>query len=177
MGKPYVLVIPYPTQGHVIPLVELSQNLAKQGIKISFVNTVFNHKRVLDAFGEKVDENGLLHLLSVPDGLEDGEDRNQLGKLTERLCQVMPTQLKELIHKVNGSDDDKISCVLADINIGLALDVAAELGIPTVGLWPGAVFQLAMLLSIPKFIDDGLIDEIVTGNLDDNRRAIEKGPK
>ncbi|PPR91622.1 hypothetical protein GOBAR_AA29060 [Gossypium barbadense] len=162
MGKPYVLVIPYPTQGHVIPLVELSQNLAKQGIKISFVNTVFNHKRVLDAFGEKVDENGLLHLLSVPDGLEDGKDRNQLGKLTERLCQVMPTQLKELIHKVNGSDDDKISCVLADINIGLALDVAAELGIPTVGLWPGAVFQLAMLLSIPKFIDDGLIDEIGT---------------
>ncbi|KAG8477300.1 hypothetical protein CXB51_030513 [Gossypium anomalum] len=60
MGKPHVLVIPYPAQGHVIPLMELSQNLAKEGTKISFVNTVFNHKRVLDALGEKVDENGLL---------------------------------------------------------------------------------------------------------------------
>ncbi|TYH42732.1 hypothetical protein ES332_D11G082200v1 [Gossypium tomentosum] len=159
MGKPHIVVIPYPAQGHVIPLMELSQNLAKQGIKISFVNTVFNHKRVLDAFGEKVDKNGLLHLLSVPDGLEDGEDRNQLGKLTESLCQVMPTQLKELIHKVNGSDDDKISCVLADISMGLALDVAVELGIPTVGFWPAVVLQLAVLLKVPKLIDDGLIDE------------------
>ncbi|MFQ6633207.1 hypothetical protein Gotur_010350 [Gossypium turneri] len=130
MGKPHVVVIPYPAQGHVIPLMELSQNLAKQGIKISFVNTVFNHKRVLDAFGEKVDENGLIHLLSVPDGLEDGEDRNQLGKLTE-----------------------------TDISMGLALDVAVELGIPTVGFWPAAVLQLAVLLSVPKLIDDGLIDE------------------
>ncbi|MFQ6633213.1 hypothetical protein Gotur_010478 [Gossypium turneri] len=134
MGKPHAVVIPYPTQGHVIPLMELSQNLAKQGIKINFVNTMFNHKRVLDAFGEKVDENGLLHLLPVPDGLEDGEDRNQLGKLTE-----------------------------IDIGMGLALDVAAELGIPTVGLWPTAVLQLAVLLRVPKLIDDGLIDE--NGNM------------
>ncbi|PPD67956.1 hypothetical protein GOBAR_DD35165 [Gossypium barbadense] len=119
---------------------------------------MFNHKRVLDAFGEKVDENGLSHLLSVPNGLEDGEDRNQLGKLTESLYQVMPTQPKELIHKVNGSNDDKISCVLVYIGMGLALDVAAELGIPMVGLWPAAVLQLAVLLRVPKLIDDGLID-------------------
>nr|KJB40917.1 hypothetical protein B456_007G082400 [Gossypium raimondii] len=143
MGKPHVVVIPYPAQGHVISVMELSQNLAKQGIKINF----------------KVDENGLIHLLSVPDGLEDGEDRNQLGKLTESLYQVMPTQPKELIHKVNGLNDDKISCVLVDIGMGLALDVAAELGIPTVGLWPAAVLQLAVLLKVPKLIDDGLIDE------------------
>ncbi|XP_052479339.1 UDP-glycosyltransferase 82A1-like [Gossypium raimondii] len=71
----------------------------------------------------------------------------------------MPTQPKELIHKVNGLNDDKISCVLVDIGMGLALDVAAELGIPTVGLWPAAVLQLAVLLKVPKLIDDGLIDE------------------
>ncbi|MBA0577856.1 hypothetical protein Golob_025219 [Gossypium lobatum] len=51
--------------------------------------------RVIDALGKKLDENGLLHLVSVPDGLEDGEDRNQIGNLTERLCQGMPAQLKD----------------------------------------------------------------------------------
>ncbi|KAG4174586.1 hypothetical protein ERO13_A11G130600v2 [Gossypium hirsutum] len=158
MGNPHLLVVPYPAQGHVIPFMELSQNLAKQGIKISFVNTEFNHKRVIDAFGKKLDENGLLHLVSVPDGLEDGEDRNQIGNLTERLCQVMPGQLKELIDKVNGSDDNKISCVLADISLGLAFDVAAEQGIPTAGLWPASMFQLMFFLRIPKLIEDGLID-------------------
>jgi hypothetical protein len=33
------MVVPYPVQGHVIPLMELSICLAKQGIKITFVNT------------------------------------------------------------------------------------------------------------------------------------------
>ena len=82
-GNPRILVVPYPAQGHVIPLMELSQNLAKQGFRISFVNTEFNHKRIMDAFGKKVDENGLIHLVSLADGLEDGEDRNQLGKSIE----------------------------------------------------------------------------------------------
>ncbi|MBA0769689.1 hypothetical protein Gotri_018393 [Gossypium trilobum] len=95
--------------------------------------------RVIDALGKKLDENGLLHLVSVPDGLEDGEDRNQIGNLTERLCQVMPGQLKELIDK--------------------AFDVAAELGIPTAGLLPASMFQLMFFLRIPKLIEDGLIDD------------------
>ncbi|KAK8693349.1 hypothetical protein V6N13_070934 [Hibiscus sabdariffa] len=168
MGKPHVLVVPYPAQGHVIPFMELSRHLVKQGIKISFVNTEFNHKRVIHAFGKNVDDSGLLQLVSVPDGLEDGEDRNQLGKLTESLCRVMPRQLNDLIHKVNASDDDKISCVLADINLGLALDVAAELGIPTVAFWPASMFQLVLNLSIPRHIDERLIDENGTPLMKDN---------
>ncbi|KAL4361182.1 hypothetical protein GQ457_04G033150 [Hibiscus cannabinus] len=159
MGKSHVLVVPYPAQGHVIPFMELSRHLAKQGIKISFLNTEFNHKRVIHAFGKNVDDSGSFHLVSVPDGLEDGEDRNQIVKLTESLCQVMPRQLKDLIHNLNASDDDKISCVLADINLGLALDVAAELRTPTVAFWPAAMFQLVLNLSIPRHIDEGLIDE------------------
>ncbi|XVE68286.1 hypothetical protein DITRI_Ditri09bG0055600 [Diplodiscus trichospermus] len=159
MGNPHIVVVPYPAQGHVIPLMELSQNLAKQGFKISFINTEFNHKRVLDAFGKKVDENGLIHLVSLPDGLDDGEDRNQFGKLTETLGQVMPRELKEFIEKVNRSEDDKITCVLAEVNMRMALEAAAELGIRRAAMWPASVLQLKLLLHIPKLIDDGLIDE------------------
>ncbi|XVE68285.1 hypothetical protein DITRI_Ditri09bG0055500 [Diplodiscus trichospermus] len=159
MGNPHIVVVPYPAQGHVIPLMELSQNLAKQGFKISFINTEFNHKRVLDAFGKKIDENGLIHLVSLPDGLDDGEDRNQLGKLTETLGQVMPRELKEFIEKVNRSEDDKITCVLADVFLTFALEVAAKLGIRRAVLSPPSVLQLKLLLHIPKLIDDGLIDE------------------
>ncbi|KAK8566004.1 hypothetical protein V6N13_021075 [Hibiscus sabdariffa] len=168
MGNPHVLVLPCPAQGHVIPFMELCRHLAKQGIKISFVNTEFNHKRVLHAFGKNVSENGLLRLVSVPDGLEDGEDRNQLGKLTESACQVMPRHLMELVHKVNASDDDKISCVLADVTMWFAVDVAAELGIPTAAMWPASVIQLVFNLSIPKHIEDGLIDENGTPLMKDN---------
>ncbi|KAE8697485.1 UDP-glycosyltransferase 83A1-like [Hibiscus syriacus] len=143
MGIPHVLAIPFPAQGHVIPLMNLSQNLAKQALKITF----------------NVAGNSFLQLVSIPDGLEDGEDRNQLGKLTERINQVMPGHLKELIHKINALNEDKITCVLADLSIGFVVDVAVELEIPTAGFWPASMFQLVMLLSIPKHIEDGWIDE------------------
>ncbi|XVF16718.1 hypothetical protein REPUB_Repub10bG0056300 [Reevesia pubescens] len=148
MGRPHILVIPYPAQGHVIPLMELSQNLAKKGFKISFINTEFNHKRIVDAFGNKpFDENGLIHLVSIPDGMEHGKDRNQLGKLSESLCQVMPRELKEF---------------------------TAELGIRTAAFWPASLYQLVALLSIPKLIDDGLIDE--NGTVINEHKIFELSP-
>ncbi|CDP08524.1 unnamed protein product [Coffea canephora] len=43
---PHVLAIPYPAQGHVLPLMELALCLVRQGIRVTLVNTEFNHKRV-----------------------------------------------------------------------------------------------------------------------------------
>ncbi|XVF16717.1 hypothetical protein REPUB_Repub10bG0056200 [Reevesia pubescens] len=131
--------------------MELYQNLAKQGFKISFMNTEFNHKRIVDAFGNKpFDENGLIHL-------------------------VMPRELKEFIGNANRSDDDKIICVLADLNLGqLTLDVAAELGIRTAAFWPASLYQLVALLSIPQLIDDGLIDE--NGTVINEHKIFELSP-
>nr|DAD37652.1 TPA_asm: hypothetical protein HUJ06_008293 [Nelumbo nucifera] len=35
--KAHALVIPAPVQGHVMPLMELSQSLAIRGVKVTFV--------------------------------------------------------------------------------------------------------------------------------------------
>ena len=55
--------------------MEVSENLAKLGFRITFVNTDFNHKRVVNSFAKKVD--GPIHLVSIPDGMEDGDDQNR----------------------------------------------------------------------------------------------------
>ncbi|OMP07808.1 UDP-glycosyltransferase 83A1 [Corchorus olitorius] len=106
--------------------------------------------------------------------MEEGEDRNQLGKLIEAFCQVMPKELKDFIVKVNTSEEDKITCVVADLNMGWALDVAAELGISRVAVWPASMFQLVVCLCIPKMIDDGLIDE--NGFLVDKDKMFQVSP-
>ena len=159
MGNPHILAIPYPAQGHVTPLMELSHNLVKHGFKITFVNTDFNHKRVKDAFGNKVDGEGPIHLVSIPDGMGVGEDRNHLGKLTDGISQVMPGELKELIKRINILEDDKITCVIADVNMGWALEVAAELGIPGAAFWPASAVLFALIFSTEKLLDDQVIDE------------------
>ncbi|GFZ19246.1 UDP-Glycosyltransferase superfamily protein [Actinidia rufa] len=158
MGKPHVLAIPYPAQGHVIPLLELAQWLVKHGFKVTFVNTDFNHERVLNAFSGEDDVGDQIHLVSIPDGLGSQEDRNDLVKLTESIFQVMPGKLEELIEKINGSDDNMITCLVADENMGWALEVAQKMQISRAAFWPASAALLALAFSIPQLIDKEIIE-------------------
>ncbi|KAI8017544.1 UDP-glycosyltransferase 83A1 [Camellia lanceoleosa] len=111
------------------------QWLSKQGFKVTFVNTEFNHTKVLNSPSNKqtsnsfvVVDNDNIDLVSIPDGLEPWEDRNDFKKLIEAISQVMPGKLEEFIKNINnGSDEDeKISCVIADENIGWTFGCCRE---------------------------------------------------
>ncbi|XP_049381902.1 UDP-glycosyltransferase 83A1-like [Solanum stenotomum] len=156
---PHIVAIPYPAQGHVLPLMELSLWLIKElGCKITFVNSEFNHKRVIKSLSENDNVQDKISLISIPDGLEPHEDRTDLKKLTESINEVMPGKLMEVINMIN-SNDSQISCVIADENMGWALEVAAKLNIRSAAFWPAAAATLASLFSVSKLIDDGIIDK------------------
>ncbi|EEF36303.1 UDP-glucuronosyltransferase, putative [Ricinus communis] len=114
MGKPHILAIPYPAQGHVIPLMELSLSLLKQ--------------------------------------------RKDLGRLVEGIYQVMPGKLEVLINTINASEDEKVTCVIADESMGWALEVAKKMKIRRAVFWPASAAALCLLFSTQKLIDDGIID-------------------
>ncbi|XP_027153254.1 UDP-glycosyltransferase 83A1-like [Coffea eugenioides] len=158
MGIPHVLAIPYPAQGHVLPLMELALRLVKNGIKVTFVNTEFDHKRVIESLSGEENVPDMMHLVSVPDGLESWEDRNDLGKLTKTIFRVMPAKLEALMEKMNESETDKITCLITDESMGWALEIAKNMGVRAVAFWPAAAALLALQLNIPKLIDDGIID-------------------
>ncbi|OIT05832.1 PREDICTED: UDP-glycosyltransferase 83A1-like [Nicotiana attenuata] len=155
---PHIVAIPYPAQGHVLPLMELSLWLVKEGCKITFVNSEFNHKRVIKALSENKDVQKKISLVSIPDGLGAEEDRTDLKKLTEAIAEVMPGKLEEVIKMINESDENGVSCVIVDENMGWALGVAEKLNIRRVAFWPAAAATLASLFSVSKLIDDGIID-------------------
>ncbi|KAK6117421.1 hypothetical protein DH2020_048830 [Rehmannia glutinosa] len=160
MGKPHVIVVPYPAQGHVIPMLELSQWLVKHGIKVTFVNTEFNHERVVKSLSDLDNVRQVVNMVSIPDGLEPWEDRNDLGKLSEAIFRVMPGELESLIieKNINGKEGDKIVCVIADGSMGWALEVAAKIGVRRAAFWPAAATSLALTFDIPKLVSDGIID-------------------
>ncbi|CAA2968298.1 UDP-glycosyltransferase 83A1-like [Olea europaea subsp. europaea] len=70
----------------------------------------------------------------------------------------MSDELMALIEQINGSESDKITCLIADATMGWALEVAEKMGIKYVAFWPPAATQLALLFKIPNFIDDRIID-------------------
>lgn len=154
MSRPHIVAIPYPAQGHVIPLMELSQSLANHGIKVSFVNTEYNHKRIVKALAGE----SLIDLVSLPDGLEPWEDKSELEQLSEAMKWIMPEKLEELIEKINGGEGENVTCVMADHHIFWALEVAEKMNIKAVAFWPAATASLALVLSVPKYIDEGIVD-------------------
>ena len=161
MSKPHIVAIPYPAQGHVIPLIELSQCLVNHGFKVTFVNTEFNHKRVMNARADKSHgKNDQINQVPISDGLELWEDRNDLGKLSEAIQRVMPVKLEELIEKINKGEGDKVTCVIVDESCGWALEVARKMQIRrVVAFWPASAAALEVQFCIPKFIQEGIIQK------------------
>jgi len=48
---PHAVMIPYPAQGHVTPMLQLAKLLHARGFHVTFVNNEFNHRRHLRARG------------------------------------------------------------------------------------------------------------------------------
>ncbi|VVA96130.1 unnamed protein product [Arabis nemorensis] len=163
MGRPHVMVIPYPAQGHVLPLMSFSRYLAYQGIQITFINTEFNHNLIINSLSKSSHDDYMgdrIKLVSIPDGLEDSpEERNIPGKLSESVLSFMPTKVEELIERmISERDGPIISCIVADQSLGWAIEVAAKFGIRRAAFCPAAAATMVLGFSIQKLVDDGLID-------------------
>ncbi|XP_062212464.1 UDP-glycosyltransferase 83A1-like [Phragmites australis] len=161
MAAPHVLVLPFPAQGHIIPLMELSHCLVEHGVKVTFVNTEFNHGLILGALATRESNLGGIGLVSIPDGLGDGEDRKNLSRLTNSFSKVMPGELEKLIGRIN--DDargrERISWLIADVNMAWAFPVAKKFGVRAAGFCPSSAASFATRLRIPELIRDGVLDE------------------
>nr|XP_043622816.1 UDP-glycosyltransferase 83A1-like [Erigeron canadensis] len=153
----HVLAIPYPAQGHVIPLMELARRLTSNGIKVTFINTEFDHKRVVSTWSEN-DPSDLMQMVSIPDGMEPWEDRNDIKRLTESTYQVMPAKLEEMIQSINKNEDEKVTCIITDYCMGWVSRVAQKMGIRLATFCSGAAAFLALIMSVQKLLDDEVID-------------------
>ncbi|KAE8706241.1 hypothetical protein F3Y22_tig00110402pilonHSYRG00007 [Hibiscus syriacus] len=118
----------------------------------------FNNQSVMDILALKEDVGDGIHLVSVPDGLGSAEERKQPGKISRATSQTMPAKVEELIEEINGSER-RINCVIADQSLGWALEIAEKHGIKRVAFCPAANALLVLGFSIPKLIDEGVIDQ------------------
>ncbi|XP_034673674.1 UDP-glycosyltransferase 83A1-like isoform X1 [Vitis riparia] len=176
MGRrPHVLIIPFPAQGHVTPLMKFAYQISDHGIKVTFVNSDFIHEKLVAALPDEDEARSRIGLASIPDGLGPGEDRKDSLKLTDSIFRVMPGHLKEFMEKVNNSnDDEKITCVIADSAFGWALEVADKMGIKRVAFCPFGPGSLALAFHIPRLIEAGLLNSTDGSLLNDELISLAK---
>ncbi|RLN09275.1 hypothetical protein C2845_PM11G09030 [Panicum miliaceum] len=138
--QPHAVCVPFPAQGHVTPMVKLAKALHCKGFHVTFVNTEYNHRRLVRSRGPAA-VAGLpgFRFATIPDGLPPSDadatqDPASLGDSTMRTC---APHLKRLIEELNSPDSGvpPVTCVVADNVMSFSLDAAREAGVPCALFW------------------------------------------
>lgn len=161
MGKPHAVVIPFPAQGHVIPFLELSYCLVDRGFHVTFVNNEITHQQITTTLlAEKVyTPHDCIKMVAISDGMAL-KDRHNIGMQCDSMLATMQDNFEELLIKLNESEADKVTCMIADGTMAWAVDVAKKVGISQMAaLWTMAAAIPTLGESVPALIEAQIIDD------------------
>ncbi|KAE9595955.1 hypothetical protein Lal_00030888 [Lupinus albus] len=159
--KPHAVCIPYPAQGHINPMLKLAKLLHFKGFHITFVNTEYNHRRILKSRGPD-SLNGLssFRFETIPDGLpdSDGDATQDIPSLCESTRKTCLPHFKNLISKLNNASDDvpPVSCIVSDGVMSFTVEAAEEFGIPDVLFWTTSACGFMCYTQYHQLIQKGL---------------------
>ncbi|CAL0328159.1 unnamed protein product [Lupinus luteus] len=120
----HCLVLAYPSQGHINPILQFSKLLENEGVKITIATTLYYLKNL-----QKIPPS--IALETISDGYDDGKDEEAMKNFKvylDRFWKVGPQTLGEVIEKL-GRVGYPIDCVIYDSFFPWALDVAKKYGI------------------------------------------------
>ncbi|KAI3686080.1 hypothetical protein L1987_79750 [Smallanthus sonchifolius] len=172
--KPHALCIPIPVQGHINPMIKLAKILHSKGFLITFVNTEFNHQRLVRSRGsEAVRGLSSFRFETIPDGLppQQNPDATQEASILARAIEEnFLGPFKTLITKVSASYSP-VTCIVSDMLMGFTHAAATEFGIPEFLLWTAGAGSLLCFDQYPYLLEKGLMplkdsSYLVNGYLD-----------
>lgn len=120
MAAPQVLVLPFPVQGHINPMLQFSKRLAARGIQVSLATTVFL------AANMHADQLAPVRLCTISDGYDRGGflEATSADAYHRRLDDVGPRTLADLLIA-----SPAFTCLVYDTSLHWALGVARHLGL------------------------------------------------
>ncbi|WOL01116.1 hypothetical protein Cni_G09830 [Canna indica] len=175
--KAHAVCIPYPAQGHITPMMKLAKLLRSDyGFHITFVNTHYNHKRLLrsNAISSAVDQLPDFRFESIPDGLPpsdaDSDATQDIPSLCDSLWKHALPPFLDLLRKLN-RESPPVSCIVSDGAMSFTLDAAKALNIPEVLFWTPSACGVLGYLHYQHLLERGLIplkdeSDITNGFLD-----------
>uniref|UniRef100_A0A6N2KTD7 Anthocyanidin 3-O-glucosyltransferase n=1 Tax=Salix viminalis TaxID=40686 RepID=A0A6N2KTD7_SALVM len=138
ISKPHVVVIPCPLQGHIKTMLKFAKLLRYKGLHITFVNTEFNHKRLLRSGGlHAVDDLPGFHFETIPDGLppSDIDATQSIPSLCDAMNKNFLAPFTDLLLKLKNTvseNNPPITCVVADPFAPFSIKAGEEVGLPVV---------------------------------------------
>ncbi|KAL7245988.1 hypothetical protein ACSBR2_001173 [Camellia fascicularis] len=160
---PHAVCIPYPAQGHINPMLKLAKLLHHKGFHITFINTEFNHRRLIKSQGpHSLSGTASFRFETIPDGLPPSEANatQDIPALCHSILHNFIDPFRILVAKLNhdaaaSSDVPPVTCIVSDFSMSFTQKVAEEVGIPAVFFFPGSATALMGLVAYPQLIRKG----------------------
>ncbi|KAI5442823.1 hypothetical protein KIW84_011737 [Lathyrus oleraceus] len=163
--KPHAVLIPYPAQGHINPLFKLAKLLHFKGFHITFVNTEYNHKRLLKSRGPKAFD-GLIDFTfeTIPDGLTSMDGDGDVTQDVPSLCQSIRKNFLrpycELLSRLDESANigliPHVTCLVSDCLMSFTIQAAEKFALPNILFFPASACSLLCILHYRSFVEKGL---------------------
>ncbi|XP_027164527.1 UDP-glycosyltransferase 74G1-like [Coffea eugenioides] len=119
--RAHCLLLPYPVQGHLNPMLQFAKRLQHEGVKITFAITKF--------LFETVDEvSASISVETISDGYDEGANGIAMEIYFPRFQKVGSETLTELVLKLQDSGRP-VDCIIYDAFLPWCLDVAKDLGV------------------------------------------------
>ena len=172
--KPHAVCIPFPVQSHIKAMLKFSKLLHRKGFSITFVNTEFNHNRLLRStppdhhhFLSTGFSDNHFRFETIPDGLppSDPNSSQEPFSLCDSTMKNFSAPFLHLLMKINNSAKEAgsgvvypVTCLVADGFMSFAVGSAAQqLGIPLVKFFPIAACGLMGFKQFRPLLEKGLI--------------------
>uniref|UniRef100_A0A0D9W7C1 Glycosyltransferase n=1 Tax=Leersia perrieri TaxID=77586 RepID=A0A0D9W7C1_9ORYZ len=174
--QPAVLLVPFPAQGHVTPMLHLARALAAHGVAATVAVPDFIHRRFAAATtgratGATTDGCGGVELASIPSGIplaESGKDAEPpgFGAIVHAMENHMPAHLERML--LTGFRGGRVASLVVDVLASWAVPVAERCGVPAAGFWPAMLASYRAVAAIPELLGKGIISESGTPAVESN---------
>ncbi|TVU27323.1 hypothetical protein EJB05_29925, partial [Eragrostis curvula] len=163
-ARAHVVVVPYPAQGHVAPLMQLARLLHARGAHVTFVHTQFNYRRLLHAKGEaavRPTSAPGFRVEVIDDGLPLSVPQHDVAALVDAVRRNCLDPFRALIRRLADESEEgavpPVTCVVADVVMTFAPAAAREAGVPEAQFFTASACGLMGYFQYEELIRRGLV--------------------
>ncbi|OIW04694.1 hypothetical protein TanjilG_06760 [Lupinus angustifolius] len=147
-SKPHILIFPYPAQGHLLPLLDLTHHLALKSITITIIITPKNLPTLNNLLSTHPTAINTLTLPfpshpNIPPGAENIRDIGNTGNYP--FINALSKLQNPIIHWFNSHNNPPVA-LISDFFLGWTQQLATQLGIPRIGFYSSNAFLTAIMI-------------------------------
>jgi len=116
----HVVVIPYPVQGHINPMIQFSKRLASKGLQVTLV--IFSSQTLSTPASL-----GSVKVVTISDGYDAGS--SSITDLLKQFQATVTQKLPQLVVELGISSGHPVSCLVYDSFMPWVLEIARQLGL------------------------------------------------